>query len=246
MVFKDTQTLSGLYEGITKKAEPSKDQLIEQAPILSNTALSKDQDMLLEAYNVITNKGAKEVYCKYAAKGCDCDGCEECKDNQEPIEEAKKKDKPDYMDVDKDGDKKESMKKALNDKKKHQMKEQYSSFKNLYDRVISEKKREYDLKGAFHDESESNPQLKKDREKLEKMRKERSKTKPYSLKKEGLSFKSLYNSVMIESKQEVVCGTKINPSFQYNCVMKDGTKKVLKGESVLGLRDKLKTVSKAG
>ena len=189
MVFKDTQTLSGLYEGITKKVEPSKDQLIEQAPILSNTALSKDQDMLLEAYNVITNKGAKEVHCKYAAKGCDCDGCEECKDNQEPIEEAKKKAKPDYMDVDKDGDKKESMKKALKDK---------------------------------------------------------GEKKSSSLKKEGLSFKDLYNSVMTESKQEVVCGTKINPSFQYNCVMKDGTKKVLKGESVLGLKDKIKTVSKAG
>lgn len=138
MVFKDTRTLSGLYEGITKKVEPSKDQLIEQAPILSNTALSKDQDMLLEAYNVITNKGAKEVHCKYAAKGCDCDGCEECKDNQEPIEEAKKKAKPDYMDVDKDGNKKEPMKKALKDKKKHEMKEQISSFKDLFNKVISE------------------------------------------------------------------------------------------------------------
>lgn len=154
MVFKDTQTLSGLYEGITKKVEPSKDQLVEQAPVLSNTALSKDQDMLAEAYNTI-------------------------------IVEAKKE-KPDYMDA----DKKESMKKALADKAEKGSDEEESeeekkkpaflkkeglTFKDLFNRVISEKKKEYDMKGAFHDESESNPQLKKDREKLEKMRKAKKK-----------------------------------------------------------------------
>ena len=140
MVFKDTQTLSGLYESITKKVEPSKDQLVKQAPILSNTALSKDQDMLAEAYNVITNKGAKELHCEHAAKGCDCSGCEECEDNQEPIEEAKKKGKPDYM----DGDKKESMKKAVSDKSKKKpafMKKEGLSFKDLFNRVISERKK---------------------------------------------------------------------------------------------------------
>ena len=150
MVFKDTQTLSGLYEGISKKVEPSKDQLIEQAPILSNTALSKDQDMLAEAYNVITNKGAKKLHCEHAAKGCDCNGCEECEDNQESIQEAKRKDKPDYMDVDKDGDKKESMKKALKDKKEEPeekkkkpafLKKEGLTFKDLFNRVISEKKK---------------------------------------------------------------------------------------------------------
>jgi hypothetical protein len=186
MVFKDNQTLTGLYAGITKKVEPSQDQLVRQAPVLSNTEMSKDQSSLAEAYKAMTHKGMKEMHCEHASKGCDCSGCKECEANQEPIEEAKKKAKPDYMDVDKDGNKKESMKKALKDK---------------------------------------------------------SKTK--SLKKEGLSFKDLYNVVMTESKQEVVCGTKINPSFQYNCVMKDGTKKVLKGESVLGLKDKLESVSKA-
>lgn len=166
MVFKDTQTLSGLYEGITKKVEPSKDQLVEQAPILSNTALSKDQDMLAEAYNTI-------------------------------VVEAKKE-KPDYMDADKDGDKKESMKKALADKaekgsdeeepekekkKPAFLKKEGLTFKDLFNRVISEKKKEYDMKGAFHDESESNPQLKKDRERLEKMRKEKEDTKKKKAKK---------------------------------------------------------------
>ena len=156
MVFKDTQTLSILYEGITKKVEPSKDQLVKQAPILSNTALSKDQDMLAEAYDTV-------------------------------VVEAEK---PDYMDVVKDRDKKESMKKALSDKsekgsdeeeleeeKKNPafLKKEGLSFKDLFNRVISEKKKEYDMKGAFHDESESNPQLKKDREKLEKMRKAKKK-----------------------------------------------------------------------
>ena len=156
MVFKDNESLTSLYEGITKRVEPSADQLVQQAPILSNTQLSKDQDMLAEAYNVMTNRGSN--------------GCDECKANQETIEE-KKSGKPDYMDVDKDGNKKESMKKAVKDK---------AAKKTM---------------------------------------------------KEGLSFKDLYNAVMNESKkQEVVCGTKVNPQFQYKCTMKDGTEKTLKGE----------------
>lgn len=182
MVFKDNESLTSLYEGITKRVEPSADQLVQQAPILSNTQLSKDQDMLAEAYNVMTNRGAKEMHCAHAAKGCDCNSCDECKANQETIEE-KKSGKPDYMDVDKDGNKKESMKKAVKDK---------AAKKTM---------------------------------------------------KEGLSFKDLYNAVMNESKkQEVVCGTKVNPQFQYKCTMKDGTEKTLKGESVLGMKDKLKSV----
>jgi len=62
------------------------------------------------------------------------------------IQEAKKKPKPDYLDVDKDGNKKESMKKALKDKEKKpstkkdlkHMKEEISSFKQLFQQVISE------------------------------------------------------------------------------------------------------------
>jgi hypothetical protein len=163
MVFKDNQTLTNLYAGITKKVEPSQDQIVQQAPVLSNTALSKDQDLLSEAYASITN--------------------------QEIIEEAKKKSKPDFMDVDGDNKKDESLKKALKDKAK--------------------KKSTADLE-------------------------------------EELSFKNLYGKVMIESKkQETVCGTKINPKFQYKCVMKDGTNKTLLGSSVLGLSDKIKSVTAA-
>ncbi len=95
--------------------------------------------MLQEAYDVMTNKGRKEINCKHASKGCDCSDCKECEANQETIEEAKKSKKPDYMDTDKDGNKKEPMKKALKDKggKKFPMKEELT-FKNLYSRVISE------------------------------------------------------------------------------------------------------------
>ena len=180
MVFKDNESLTGLYAGITKKVEPTKDQLVKQAPNLSNTQLSKDQDLLAEAYKTI----GKHV-CMHAAKGCDCAGCDECKDNQEPIEEAKKKAKPDFLYADKDGDKEESSKKAFKDK--------------------NEKKS----------------------------------------MKEGMSFKDLFKTIMNESEQKTVCGTKINPSFQYNCVMKDGKEKVLKGESVIGMSDKLKSVKAA-
>jgi hypothetical protein len=181
MIFKDTELLSNLYAGITKQVTPSQDQLVEQAPILSKTELSGDQKMLAEAYEAMTNSGYKKCACKHAAKGCDCNGCEECKCNREKIDEAKKakkNSKPDYLDVDKDGNKKEPMKKALKDK----------------------------------------------------------------AMKESSSFKELFNRVMTEA---VVCGTKVNSQHQYNCVTKEGEEKVLKGESVVMMKDKLKSVKPA-
>jgi hypothetical protein len=127
----------------------------------------KDQQLLAEAYNLVSEKKHK---CMHAAKGCDCAGCSECKANQEPIEEAKKKAKPDHLDVDKDGDKKESMKKALKDKK--EVKEQLSSFKALFNKVIAEGKKEYSMKGAFGPKVK-NPHEEEDQKKLEKLRKKR-------------------------------------------------------------------------
>ena len=63
---------------------------------------------------------------------------------------------------------------------------------------------------------------------------------------EGLNFKDMFNSIMNESsKQEGVCGTKINSEAQYNCVTKDGNEKTLKGESVVNMKDKLKSVKAA-
>lgn len=98
----------------------------------------------------------------------------------EPIEEKKKsKGKPDYLDVDGDGNKKEPMKKALKDK--------------------------------------------------EKM-------------KESSRFKSLFMSILSE---ETVCGCNVKKGAQYNCVTKDGESKVLKGESVIMMKDKLKSVKAA-
>ncbi|NDD59445.1 MAG: hypothetical protein EBZ47_09445 [Chlamydiae bacterium] len=80
--------------------------------------MNKDADLIAEAYQKIL-EGTE--HCKWAKEGCDCDGCEECKENQ-TVEEAKKA-KPDYIDIDKDGNKKESMKKAVADKKKSMHKE---------------------------------------------------------------------------------------------------------------------------
>jgi hypothetical protein len=131
MVFNNNETLASLYEGITKRIDPSSEQSTRQAPTLSNTDLSKDQDLLAEAYKAV---GKKET-CMHAAKGCDCDGCKECKANQKPVEEAKKAGKPDYMDLDGDGDKKESMKKAVKDKKPTK-----GSFKDNFNKVMSKKK----------------------------------------------------------------------------------------------------------
>ena len=77
--------------------------------------MNKDADLLAEAYQKVLEEA---MHCKAAKEGCDCDKCEDCKHNQK-VEEAKSA-KPDYIDIDKDGDKEESMKKAAADKKKMQ------------------------------------------------------------------------------------------------------------------------------
>ena len=74
--------------------------------------MNKDAEFLAEAYQKVLEGN---MHCKAAKDGCDCDKCEECKENQ-TVDEAKKAAKPDYIDIDKDGDKKESMKKAFKDK----------------------------------------------------------------------------------------------------------------------------------
>jgi len=181
MVFNNNETLANLYEGITKRIDPSSEQSTRQAPTLSNTDLSKDQDLLAEAYKTVGKK------CTCAGKGgeCECDGCAKCKANQKPVEEAKK---PAF----------------------------------LY------------KKGKKEDED-------KDKKKQFPFKKIKKKEM-----KEGLNFKDMFAAVMNESKkQEVVCGTKINPQFQYKCVMKDGTKTTLKGSSVLQKSDELKSVEAA-
>jgi len=80
--------------------------------------MNKDASLLAEAYEKVL---AGAIHCKAAEKGCDCDECEECEENQ-AVSEAKKA-KPDFLDVDKDGNKKESMKKAVKDKRKNMHKE---------------------------------------------------------------------------------------------------------------------------
>ena len=61
--------------------------------------MNKDADLIAEAYQKVL-EGTE--HCKYAKEGCDCDKCEECKENQ-TVDEAKKSDKdkdgvPDWAD----------------------------------------------------------------------------------------------------------------------------------------------------
>jgi hypothetical protein len=93
--------------------------------------MNKDADLLAEAYNKVLEEA---MHCKAAKHGCDCDKCEECKDNQ-TVEEAKNA-KPDYLDIDKDGDKKESMKKAAADKKKKSVHKENAEMANAYDTIL--------------------------------------------------------------------------------------------------------------
>lgn len=177
MIYNDAETLSNLYASITKQVEPSAEQLVRQAPLLSNTGLSKDQQTLEEAYTMLS-EASKKAPCpctqgkKCTKKNCDCKAC------AKSLKESKKEAKPDYLDVDEDGDEKESMKKALKDK----------------------------------------------------------------AMKESSKFRNLFMSVINEAE---VCGCPISKGAQYNCITKDGEKKVLKGESVLMMKDKLKSVKAA-
>lgn len=95
--------------------------------------ISKDEQLLVEAYKQVIEK----MHCKCshakAPEKCDCDGCEDCKKNQK-LEEGKKA-KPDFLDADKDGNKKESMKKALKDKKGK------GNFKDLHKKTMSKSKK---------------------------------------------------------------------------------------------------------
>lgn len=102
----------------------------------------KDTELLSNLYAGIVKQQllneAKEPCCpctegkKCTKKGCDCKAC------VKSLNEAKKakKDKPDYLDADGDGDKKEPMKKAFKDKA---MKES-SKFKDLFMSIINEEK----------------------------------------------------------------------------------------------------------
>ena len=97
----------------------------------------KDAEMLAEAYTAVLEK---KCTCKHAAKGCKCNNCKDCKCNQKKksLKEAAKE-KPDYLDVDEDDNKEESMKKALSDKaKKKEIKEESSSFADLYRQIMEE------------------------------------------------------------------------------------------------------------
>jgi hypothetical protein len=96
--------------------------------------MNKDVDLLAEAYQKVL-EGTE--HCKWAhnkKNPCDCDGCEECKDNQ-TVDEAKNA-KPDYIDVDKDGDKKESMKKAVADKKKKPIHKENAEMAQAYETIL--------------------------------------------------------------------------------------------------------------
>lgn len=93
--------------------------------------MNKDAELLAEAYQKVLEEAK---HCKSAMEGCDCDKCEECKDNQ-TVDEAKHA-KPDYIDIDKDGNKKESMKKAAADKKRKSMHKENAEMGQAYETIL--------------------------------------------------------------------------------------------------------------
>jgi len=97
--------------------------------------MNKDAELLAEAYQKVLEEA---MHCQAAKKGCDCDKCEECEKNQ-TVDEAKKAAKPDYIDIDKDGDKEESMKKAVADKKKKSMHKENAEMASAYETILEYK-----------------------------------------------------------------------------------------------------------
>jgi hypothetical protein len=93
--------------------------------------MNKDANLLAEAYQKVLEEAK---HCKSALKGCDCDKCDECEANQ-TVDEAKHA-KPDYIDIDKDGDKEESMKKAVADKKKKSVHKENAEMADVYQTIL--------------------------------------------------------------------------------------------------------------
>jgi hypothetical protein len=93
--------------------------------------MNKDANLIAEAYQKVLKEA---MHCKHAKEGCECDGCKECKENQ-IVDEAKHA-KPDYIDIDKDGDKKESMKKAAHDKKKKSFHKENAEMGEAYETIL--------------------------------------------------------------------------------------------------------------
>ena len=94
-----------------------------------------------------------EVKCeKDECKHCEGKGCEKCEDKKEK-EEVKEGAKPDYLDLDKDGNKEESMKKAASEKADaHAMKTFQKLQKNVDQKrkaAKSLKKEELEATGLF-------------------------------------------------------------------------------------------------
>ena len=119
------------------------------------TSKQKDNLSLEQAYRAICESAEKcpECGCNPSSpkEGCECEHHnEEAKD--ETVAEAKAKgQKPDYLDVDGDGDTKEPMKKALKDKEKKgssnkgpskkESKKVDESLEQVYEQLINESRK---------------------------------------------------------------------------------------------------------
>jgi hypothetical protein len=97
---KDAKFLAEAYEAINeakKKLSPAQKKIAAAAPppdeitgadfkaLKAKKKAKKDNKNLGEAYEAVLEKKAE---CKYALKGCDCDGCDDCRANREKEEEV--------------------------------------------------------------------------------------------------------------------------------------------------------------
>ena len=130
---KNQDYLAAADEADAKKAEAELKKQFQNKTASSRTSL--EEEILDEKGCGAHSRTDDNMNIAAAGKRCDkgdkCPGCPKCKpelkEEQEELEE--KKAKPDYIDIDGDGNKKESMKKAASDLKKKKKKKKANESK---------------------------------------------------------------------------------------------------------------------
>jgi len=68
--------------GTSKPASKGAAQKQAVAIALSKAGKSKNENFDIAVNSILSKLIFEEKHCKYAAEGCDCNGCSECKANQ--------------------------------------------------------------------------------------------------------------------------------------------------------------------
>jgi hypothetical protein len=83
--YKNKRSMMGLHFGMSD-AEYNK--MEEEREKQEHKQFKKDYMKAVKSGDLKHKSEDEETHCKYAQEGCDCDGCQDCKDNQTKSEDA--------------------------------------------------------------------------------------------------------------------------------------------------------------